>query len=59
MKAFENGKYRDMQPDEVASLEATLNTITAPEPDRLTALELAVAELGAVMAAAMGGMSNG
>lgn len=60
MKVAENksGKviYRDMTLEEIAEFEKIQQEQPAPEPDRLTALELAVAELGAVM---MGGMTGG
>lgn len=51
-----NGVMYPMTPEEIAELEKLQQEEPAPEPDRLTALELAVAELGAVL---MGGMSNG
>lgn len=60
MKVAENksGKvvYRDMTLEEIAEFKRFQQAQPTPEPDRLTALELAVAELGAVM---MGGMTSG
>lgn len=56
MKILDNGIIRDMTPAEVEEFNRLQQEQPAPEPDRLTALELAVAELGAVL---MGGMSNG
>lgn len=57
-RIFDNGIYRDMSPEEIAEFEKLQQAQPVPEPeiDRLTALELAVAELGAVM---MGGMTSG
>lgn len=55
-RVCENGVYRDMTPEEIEAFNRIQQEQPAPEPDRLTALELAVAELGAVL---MGGMSNG
>lgn len=55
-RVCQNGTYRDMTSEEIEEFNRLQQERPAPEPDRLTALELAVAELGAVM---MGGMSNG
>lgn len=59
MRICENGTCRDATQEEIKEFESGLVKQPTPEPDRLTALELAVAELGAVMMTAMGGMSNG
>ncbi|OUN85517.1 hypothetical protein B5G06_02225 [Flavonifractor sp. An52] len=61
MKILDNGIIRDMTPAEVEEFNRLQQEQPAPttEPDRLTALELAVAELGVAMMTAMGGMSNG
>ena len=50
-----------MTPEEMEEFNRLQQEQPAPttEPDRLTALELAVAELGVAMMTAMGGMSNG
>lgn len=52
----DNGVTREMTPEEIAELEQLQQEQPTPEPDRLTALELAVAELGAVL---MGGAVDG
>ena len=56
VKTCVNGITRDMTPEEIEEFNRLQQEQPAPEPDRLTALELAVAELGAVM---MGGMTGG
>lgn len=56
MKIYDNGAYRDATPSEIDEFNRLQQEQPATEPDRLTALELAVAELGAVM---MGGMTGG
>ena len=55
-RVCENGVYRDMTPEEIEEFNRLQQEQPTPELDRLTALELAVAELGAVM---MGGMTGG
>ena len=52
----ETGVYRDMPPKKIEESTRLQQEQPTPELDRLTALELAVAELGAVM---MGGMTGG
>ncbi|OUN08450.1 MULTISPECIES: hypothetical protein [unclassified Flavonifractor] len=61
VKTCVNGITRDMTPEEMEEFNRLQQEQPAPttEPDRLTALELAVAELGVAMMTAMGGMSNG
>lgn len=58
---FDDGVYRYATQEEIEEFDRLQQAQPVPEPeiDRLTALELAVAELGATMASAMGGMSNG
>lgn len=56
MRICENGSYRDATPEEIDEFNRLQQEQPTPEPDRLTALELAVAELGAVL---MGGAVDG
>lgn len=61
MRICDNGVYRDMTPSEIEEYTRLQqeHPVPTPEPDRLTAVELAVAELGATVAAMVGGESGG